>query len=81
MKVIVDTSIPDLTEEEKEEIKERSEAGEIKNAEDNPEEFRRQVSGCKEIRMSKEVADSLEQMGITPDELAAIFIKAAKLEN
>lgn len=77
MKVVIDTSIPNLTEDEKDDI----ELGEFKRAEDNPEEFRRQISGCKEIRMSPEVAKQFEDMGISPDEIAAFFVKAAKLEN
>lgn len=77
MKVVIDTSIPNLTEDEKDDI----ELGEFKRAEDNPEEFRRQISGCKEIRMSTEVAKQFEKLGISPDEIAAFFVKAAKLEN
>lgn len=77
MKVTIDKTIPDLTDEEKQEIRDAA----IPDAEDHPEEFKKQMTGVKEVILSPEVAKQLEEMGMTPDELVAMLLKQSGTSN
>lgn len=77
MKVTIDKNIPDLTEEEKEAYRDAA----IPAVESNPEEFKRQMLGAKEVIMSPEVAKQLEEMGMTPDDIVAMLLKQSGTSN
>lgn len=77
MKVTIDKSIPDLTDEEREEIEARA----IPDVDDDPEKFKKQLLGVNEFVMSEEVAAQLKAMGMTPDDLVAMMLKRAGTAN
>ena len=78
MKVSV---IDDLTDEQKEDLQTRLEAKEIKDAADDPVEFKRQMIGVQEVVVTKEVALELAELGISPDDLIAMLLKQAGTSN
>jgi len=73
MKIRIDKDMPHLTNEEQEEIKSIA-----VSADENPEAFQKAMLGTKEIVLSTQVAEQLEKMGISPDELIAMMLKSAK---
>lgn len=77
MKVTVDPNIPELTPEEREELRN----AEIMKVEDDPAEFKKQMTGVREVIMSPEVAKQLADAGLTPDDLVAQLLKAAGTSN
>lgn len=77
MKVTVDKSIPDLTAEEIEELKN----AQIKNSKDDPEQFKKDMLQAKEVIMSPQVEAQLKEMGISIDEVIAAMLKEAGASN
>ncbi len=81
MKVVIDQSIPDLTEEEKEEATENA-----RDVESDPEAFKRDMQGLLSdpdftLVMSPEVAAQMEEAGLTPEVLMAMIAKSAGLQQ
>ena len=77
MKVIVDTTIPDLTEEEiEEEIAEMIEWT-MKNADDDIEGFKKDMAGTTTVILSPQAAAQLEAMGLSTDDLVSMIMKKA----
>lgn len=72
MKIRIDHTIPDLTEDE---LKELRESDKINRVEDHPEEAKAQMLQCNEVVFSPQVLKQLEEMGITPDDLVAMMLK------
>ncbi len=70
MKIKIDPTIPDLTDEELAELRE----ADIKDAEGNPE-AKAGLLQCKEVVFSPQVIKQMEKMGITPDEVVAMLLK------
>ena len=76
MKVIVDKTIPDLSDEEIEEIKD----GSLPSVEEDMEGFKEAMSGVDTVVLSPQIERELEAMGMTKDELIAMIMeKAGKL--
>lgn len=72
MKVTIDPTMKDLTPEEAQELIDQS-----KSVEDHPEEAKAAVLQAKDVVFSPQVLKQMEEMGITPDELVAMLLKAA----
>lgn len=77
MKVTIDPRMPKLTRKQREELRE----AEIMKVEDDPAEFKKQMTGVREVIMSPEIAQQLADMGMTPDDLVAILLKQSGTSN
>lgn len=77
MKVTIDPKMPKLTRKQREELRE----AEIMKVEDDPAEFKKQMTGVREVIMSPEIAQQLADMGMTPDDLVAILLKKSGTSN
>ncbi len=73
MEIKIDKTIPALTEDEKAEL----ETAQIKDVDDDPGQFKKDMLGVKTVIMSPEVEAQLKEMGVTPDEVVAMMLKKA----
>lgn len=71
MKIKIDQSIPEMTEEELAELRAD---GSIKDAAGDPG-AKAQLLACKEVVFSPQVIKQLEEIGMTPDEVVAMLLK------
>lgn len=74
MEIKIDKSMKRLTQEEMDEMAERAKTP-------SPEEMHEGFKGVKEVILSEQVMEQLKAMGLTPDEVVAMLLKQAKLEN
>ena len=73
MEIKIDTTIPDLTEDEIAELKNAP----IRDTDDHPEQFKKDMLGVKTFVMSPQVEAQLKEMGLTPDDIVAMMLKKA----
>jgi hypothetical protein len=65
----------------REEIEAREDAGLIRNSEDHPEQFKKDMLQAKEVVIPQSVYDRMIKMGLTPDEIVAMMLKSAGAEQ
>lgn len=72
MKITIDPDLPELSEDERAELKESAVA-----VESDPAGFKRAMLTCKEAHFSPQVVEKLAEHGLTPDDVIAAMLKEA----
>ena len=76
MKITVDNSLPDLSDEERAEVREQA-----RRADDHPEEFREITADVQEIVFSPQVLKEMEEAGLTQDQVVSALLRQMGRQN